>query len=72
MLSQIIAEELPFIALQPFLGIADNGGILTGQRTYHFLLTNEQVGTMVVQTIHGRERTFSVRNEHIGRYCIVA
>ena len=61
-----ITKELTTITRQPLFSILDHHRILTSQRTDHFLLTDKEVGTVVVQGIDGREGAFALRNEHVG------
>ena len=71
MLGQIIAEILTFVVLHPLFGILDDNRVFTGQRTDDLLLADKEMGTVVVENIHGRERPFAIGNQEIGGNGIV-
>ena len=71
MTRQIVAQELPFVASHPLVGIPDNRGVLTSQRTDHLLFADKEMGAMVMQAVDGGEWALTVGNEHIGRDGIV-
>ena len=72
MLSQIVAEELTFVALGPVKRILDHRRVLAGQRVDTFLLTYKEMSAVVVQHVDSRVGPLAVRNQHVGRHLVVA
>ena len=73
MTGQVVAHELAVVELcHPLVGITDDSRVLAGQRPYHLLLAYKEVGAVVVQGVDGGERAFTVGNEHVSGYGVVA